>query len=78
MLKQSKNRLLITLFISSWNEEYTSNKFFRKHNPEEITSKQEFYITLNASISFLLRFKLIEVNNKNLKKFLYLSNQEIN
>ena len=46
MEKKSKNRLIITLFISSMNEGYISNKLFRKHNPEEITSKQEFCITL--------------------------------
>ena len=41
MEKHNKKILVITLFISSLNIIQVSYKLFKKHKPEEITSKQQ-------------------------------------
>ena len=42
--KHNKNILLITFFISSLNNSLVSYKLYKKHNPEDIISKQNFYL----------------------------------
>ena len=76
--KNNKNILLITIAISFRYKLQVINKLYRKHNPDEITSKQVFWIMLYNSNSFLFLFILIEANIKNRKRFLYLSSQKIN
>ena len=70
--KHNKNKLLITLITSSLNKQL-SIKSYKKHNPEEITSKQKFCILSYKLSSLFFLFKLIEAIIKNLIKFLYLS-----